>query len=150
MNSDGGLNRGTGTVKPTTSGALLARSDEARRKRTVLVVDDLETLRAFLCEFLEDTGYQVLSATNGQEALETANRFADGIDLLLTDLEMPGMDGFALAEALLMKRPRTRVLFISGEDSHYSFPTERVRDRLFLKKPFGVDKLRAKIAETLA
>jgi len=124
--------------------------DHTSRKKTVLVVDDLEMMRAFLCEFLEGAGYQVLSAGSGQEALELANKFAGVIDLLLTDVEMSGMHGFTLADLLVKERPRTRVLFISGEDAHHSFPTEQARNRLFLQKPFDADRLRAKVAETLS
>lgn len=124
--------------------------ENASRKQTILVVDDLETMRAFLCEFLEAAGYQVLSAPNGTEALDVAKKFRGVIDLLLTDLLMSGMHGFTLAELLLKERPRMRVLLISGEGPHGSFPTEQARNQLFLQKPFAADKLRAKVAEALS
>jgi len=122
----------------------------ASRKQTVLVVDDLDTMRAFLCEFLEGAGYQVLSAASGKEALEIAGRFGDVIDLLLTDLEMSEMHGFELAELLLKERPRARVLFISGETTHGPFPTEHARKQLFLQKPFAASELKARVAEALS
>jgi signal transduction histidine kinase/CheY-like chemotaxis protein len=81
---------------------------------TILLVDDERSLRAIACEILADHGYRVLEAGRGDEALEVADRHGPEIDLLLTDVVMPRMNGRALAETLLRLRPALKVLYMSG------------------------------------
>jgi CheY-like chemotaxis protein len=85
-----------------------------RSTGTVLLVEDEADLRELTGEVLADHGYTVLSAGEGAEALELARRHRGRIDLLLTDVVMPGMSGPDLAERLRTSRADTRVVFMSG------------------------------------
>jgi two-component system, cell cycle sensor histidine kinase and response regulator CckA len=89
-------------------------------------------------------GYVVLLATNGVRALQLASGHKGAIDLLLTDVEMPGMNGFEVAAALKKLRPATRVLFMSGRD----WPAE-ISDKDFVLKPFRIETLLDKVREIL-
>jgi two-component system cell cycle sensor histidine kinase/response regulator CckA len=82
--------------------------------RTVLLVEDERTLRKLTRKMLTEMGLTVLEAENGFQAIETAKRTETPIDLLLTDIVMPGMSGWALAETLSCLRPEMRVIYMSG------------------------------------
>jgi CheY-like chemotaxis protein len=85
-----------------------------RGSGTLLVVEDDETVRSFLCRILEQAGYSVVQAATGERALEIEASYAGQIDLLFTDVVMPGMSGRELADILVTRRPGTPVLFVSG------------------------------------
>jgi two-component system cell cycle sensor histidine kinase/response regulator CckA len=117
---------------------------------TVLVAEDEADLRDVLGNFLKSMGYTVLNAGDGLEALEVAKRYDGPIDLLLTDVMMPGMKGPELAARLKSFMPEASVIYMSGfADSHL-----RVRDlpgnTPFLQKPFGLDELRRIVLGSLA
>jgi PAS domain S-box-containing protein len=81
---------------------------------TILLVEDEEALRGLLQEVLAESGYKVLQASSGAEALRVSRAHAGPVDLLLTDVVMPGMGGREVATALAAERPGLRVLFASG------------------------------------
>ncbi len=81
---------------------------------TVLVVEDEEIVRTMCSRILGDLGYKVMQARNGTEAIATAQKYGDRIDLLLTDVVMPGMNGAELATQLVPHYPEVKVLFTSG------------------------------------
>jgi CheY-like chemotaxis protein len=81
---------------------------------TVLLVEDEESVRSMVRRVLEGQGYTVLSAANGDEALELARQHTADIDLVFTDVVMPGMNGSELVERLRESRPEIRVIFMSG------------------------------------
>ena len=81
---------------------------------TVLLVEDADALRKLARSFLADHGFHVLAAPNGEAAVEITKSHNGGIDLLLTDVVMPGMNGRCLADQLLAKWPALKVIFISG------------------------------------
>ena len=81
---------------------------------TILLVDDEVPLRRLIQRMLDDQGYHVLEASDGDEALRVAADYTGLIALLVTDVVMPGLDGFTLVERLPESHPETRVLFISG------------------------------------
>jgi PAS domain S-box-containing protein len=119
-----------------------------RGSEVVLVVEDSDPLREFDREVLELQGYTVLDAPNGHAALEVATA-QDRIDLLMSDVVLPGMNGRELAGRLMSQRPRLKVLFTSGH------PTE-VLERYgidagdsYLQKPFTLDTLARKVREVL-
>jgi len=123
---------------------------EHRGSETILVVEDEELVRRMIRKALERSGYRVLEAREGSEALAAARRHEGDLDLVLTDVVMPRMGGVALAERLREAWPRIRVLFMSG----YANPTGWTGTGLpaearFLEKPFGPRRVAEKVRETL-
>jgi PAS domain S-box-containing protein len=117
-------------------------SDQKIEKRTVLVVEDEQSLRKLTRNNLRDLGYTVLEAQNGAEALEIAGRTETPIDLLLTDVIMPGMSGRQLADALSPLRPEMRVLYMSGyTDGVIAARGILESGTLILRKPFTQGEL---------
>jgi len=86
----------------------------SRGSETILLVEDESPLRHVVCDLLKQLGYQVLEAGSGEEALVLAEKHGAGIDLLLTDVRMPEMEGPELASRLKGQRPELKVVFISG------------------------------------
>ncbi len=97
-------------------------------------------------EILQDSGYSVLEASNGVEALEVAKRYEGTIDLLLTDVVMPKMGGLALAKQLAVLRPGTKLLYMSGYTGS-SVVTQELIDHAsaLLQKPFTRNTLTRKV-----
>jgi len=118
---------------------------------TILLVEDDPPIRRLIRRSLDGQGYQLLEACNGLEALGLLADHHGPIDLLVTDVVMPQMDGFTLGERLVESHPETRVLFLSG----YADQSARVRHALkkvgsaFLLKPFTQSGLLQKICVQL-
>jgi DNA-binding NtrC family response regulator len=117
-------------------------------RSTILVVDDEESMRYFLEKTLRREGYDVVSAKDGPEALEIAQRTA--VDLVLADVRMPGMDGVALLRALRAFQPRVPVVLMTAYGT--------VQDALgamkqgatdYVLKPFRVEQIRETVARSL-
>jgi signal transduction histidine kinase len=126
--------------------AELARTAEGPSPGgTVLVVDDDDDLRRMVERVLRKAGYTVVIATHGAEALAVARAFAGEIDLLLTDMVMPGMTGQELLRALSVDRPRLQVVFMSGYH-----PGAPIDPRHFVAKPFDRETLLGAVADVLA
>jgi CheY-like chemotaxis protein len=119
-------------------------------RETVLLVEDEAMLRRVARDILEDLGYTVLSASNGTEAAQVAARYDGPVDLLLTDVVMPGMSGRAVAELILAARPGMRVLYMSGYTdgaiAHHGVLDAGVA---YLEKPFTIETLSAKVRAVL-
>ena len=135
---------------PTVDGASATQRSQpvatdarpAGRER-ILLVEDNDAVRGPVTEVLSQLGYEVVAAASPAEALECE---LDGIDLLVTDVVMPGMNGRELAETLLARHPETKVLYMSG------YTDDAVVSRgaigpgtAFLQKPFGADRLAQRI-----
>jgi CheY-like chemotaxis protein len=120
------------------------------RTETVLIVEDEDILRCLCVRILERLGYRVLQARNGDEAIAEAQGYGDRIDLLLTDVVMPGMNGAELATQLVLHYPEMKVLFTSGytEDviSHHGVLAEGVS---FIGKPYTPSALGRKVREII-
>jgi PAS domain S-box-containing protein len=117
---------------------------------TILLAEDEEDVRTLLCELLESHGHRVLQAGSPAQALVVSEGFAGHIDLLLTDVVMPGGTGRDLARHLMAARPDMKVLYISGYPEHGSSPGRVLESGVpFLPKPFTRDLLLAKLAEIL-
>ncbi len=114
----------------------------------ILVVEDEVLVRNFVCLQLQRDGYQVLAASDGLEAIEVARAYTGTIQMMVTDVVMPRMDGLALAERMLEERPGLRVLVMSGKLSTEmrGEPNTRLP---FLRKPFVAKDLRDKVKEVL-
>ena len=117
---------------------------------TILFVEDEEKLRAISCKSLVESGYTVLEASCGQDALRLHERHEGRIHLLVTDVVMPGMSGRELAERLVQLRPEMKVLYISGYTEnaivHHGVLDTGVE---FLQKPFTPTTLLVKIRGVL-
>ncbi len=117
---------------------------------TLLLVEDEEAVRGLTRMTLEAGGYRVLEASHGAEALRLAERHAEPIHLLVTDVVMPGMSGRELADRLTASRPGLRVLYLSGYTDDAVVRNGVLEAGVaFLQKPFGVDALARKVREVL-
>lgn len=116
---------------------------------TILLVDDEEGVRKLCSAVLLSNGYSVLEAVDGAAGLALYERNSSDIDLVLTDVVMPNMNGFELGERLAAKNPAPKILYMSGyRDSPIGGP-EGEPERTFLHKPFTPDALLLKIRESL-
>ena len=117
---------------------------------TVLLVEDEESVRQLVRDTLHAKGYRVLEAESGEGGLETAARHQGIIDLVITDVVMPGLGGREMVKQLLELRPATKVLYLSGytEDSILSDGSIE-RGTAFLQKPFSLQNLARKVREVL-
>ncbi len=123
----------------------------AKLTGTLLVAEDEPLVRQFVCATLRRLGCDVLEAETGEQALAVARAFSGRIDLLLSDVIMPGMTGPELAEHLLRDRPDVRVLLMSGyPGDELPLPQRGERSFPLLAKPFGGDALEEKLREMLA
>jgi eukaryotic-like serine/threonine-protein kinase len=130
--------------------APAAAEPRAALEETVLVVDDDAAIRSVMARTLQRVGYRVLVASNGVEALQVVNEYEGLLDLVVTDVQMDGMDGCQLACALFERDAEIKVLFVSGAG-----PAEPRRQGLlgrdgsFLQKPFAPDALIARVEALL-
>jgi PAS domain S-box-containing protein len=120
-----------------------------RGSETVLLVEDEDVVRNLARRVLHDSGYRVIEAGSGEEALRLAGEHADRIDLLLTDVVMPGMNGRELADRLAEIRPGTRVVFMSGYTEDVIVKRGVSGRRAFLAKPFTPPMLARSVREAL-
>jgi two-component system, cell cycle sensor histidine kinase and response regulator CckA len=137
--------------EPTAEIAATTRVDETvGGSETILLVEDSEALRKLTRSFLETHGFKVLVAQDGEEALQVEARHPGKIDLLLTDVVMPGINGRALAEKLLPKQLGMRVLYISGyTDSFVARHGVLEEGMVLLHKPFTEEVLIRKVRDVL-
>jgi CheY-like chemotaxis protein len=120
----------------------MEQTPELRAQKTLLVVDDNPENLQFVSKLLTCSDFNVVTAANGQDALQQARAYKSDIHLLLTDFEMPGMSGVDLATKLTVERPKTHVLLMSGFIGGMLVLNEGWH---FLAKPFIPSQLRALI-----
>jgi two-component system cell cycle sensor histidine kinase/response regulator CckA len=139
--------------------AVTAEAESEARERsagdltgtgTILLVEDEDAVRVFSARALRNKGYQVLEARSGEAALSVLNTESNRIDLLVSDVVMPHMDGPTLIRHVRDKRPDMKVIFISG------YTEDKFRDQIdagehihFLPKPFSLKQLAGKVKEVL-
>jgi signal transduction histidine kinase/CheY-like chemotaxis protein len=122
-----------------------------RGSETILVVEDEPDVRELACEFLRVSGYSVLEARNGVEAVAVVARHSGTIHVVLTDMVMPKMGGAELAERLRAIRPDTKVVLMSGYSEYFNEPRNQdISPALILQKPFSRPSLVEKIREALS
>jgi len=131
--------RATGDARPPLHG-----------HETILLVEDEETLRKLTLNVLQSMGYTVLEAGHGAEACRISHKHTAKIDLLLTDVVMPGMNGPALAQQLSAQRPEIKVLYMSGYTGQAVGQGILPEGSNFLPKPFTREKLGRRVREALA
>jgi DNA-binding response OmpR family regulator len=108
----------------------------------ILIVDDEPVIRNIVRVALEEEGYFILTAADGEEALLLSRTFPGAIHLLLTDVQMPKLNGLQLRERLREERPATRVLLMSGR-------VGMAAEQAFLAKPFSRDVLKERVRRML-
>jgi PAS domain S-box-containing protein len=132
------------------SGTKTAEIAIPKGSETVLLVEDEEVVRGLTCQILEEAGYRVLVAPQGEEAIRLGNEHAKEIHLLLTDVVMPGADGKEVADRLSSSCPGIKVLFMSGYTDeaivHHGILDADVK---FIQKPFTPAALATKVREVL-
>ncbi len=118
---------------------------------TILLVEDEDAVRMFSSRALREKGYRIIEASNGESALEFLKKNASTIDLVITDVVMPKMDGPTLMDHIKNLNPKMKVIFISG------YTENNFRDSLtqnnhvhFLSKPFNLKELANKVKEVLS
>ena len=132
-------------------GAESLAEPNRRGGRTILLADDQPAILFLITAFLKEHGFHILTAGDGRAALELANGYEGHIDLLISDVLMPEMNGLALARELSLVRPGIPTLLMSGDPGQFA---QAVRDAGlesgFLQKPFGLPQLLAKVQEMTA
>ncbi len=123
---------------------------QPRGMGTILVAEDEDALRQAMSGYLSSLGYTVLEAGSGKQALSVASQHEGHIDLLLTDLVMPGMSGTELAQTLGSLRPEMKTICMSGysDDVTLRHGIQEL-SATFLNKPFSLGLLARKVRETL-
>jgi two-component system cell cycle sensor histidine kinase/response regulator CckA len=117
---------------------------------TILLVEDEDAVRLFSARALRNKGYQVLEARSGEAALEIINEHLDDVNLIISDVVMPRMDGPTLIKEVRTRRTDVPVIFISGyaEDA-FRRRVDAGEEAHFLLKPFTLKQLAAKVKEVL-
>lgn len=144
-------------VPDETTETAAAKGDEAETSRdltgagTVLLVEDEDAVRMFSARALRNKGYTVLEAKSGEAAMDVLNKGESKIDLLITDVVMPHMDGPSLIREVRESRPEIKVICISGyaEDA-FRKKLDRSADIHFLPKPFSLNQLAGTVKKVMA
>ena len=139
-----------GAAKDTAAEAKPPRVD-LTGQGTILLVEDEEGLRSLNARGLRSRGYTVIEASNGVEALEVFDEKDGAVDLVVSDVVMPEMDGPTLLRAMRQRNPELKIIFVSGyaEDA-FAKSLEENEKFDFLAKPFALSALVAKVKETMA
>ena len=125
-------------------------NEQARGSETILLVEDEEAVRGLTSRILEKQGYRVIAAQHGREAMDIATKEAGHIDLVLTDIVMPGMNGRGLVERLAGIRPRIKSLYMSGYTDDDIVRRGFIEpSKSFLQKPFTSEALLQTVRKVL-
>lgn len=117
---------------------------------TVLLAEDEDDLRDAIASMLEDVGVHVITSTNGNDALLKQDEYDDDIDLLLTDVVMPGLDGIKLSEMFKALRPHSKIIYMSGYPSSDAFDSDGMQENaFFMAKPVEFEDLKQALYKTL-
>ena len=128
----------------------MTNSHVAGGSETILIAEDEPDLRELTRIFLESFGYKVLEAGSAEQAIRTAEEFGAPIHLLLTDVIMPGMSGRQLAENILRKDPRTKIVYMTGYTDDMVVQHKVLEPGVqLLQKPFTRAELALKVRSTL-
>jgi two-component system cell cycle sensor histidine kinase/response regulator CckA len=118
---------------------------------TILLVEDTLVVRTVVRAFLEADGYRIFEAERGEDAIALARAHDGSIDIVLTDIVLPGMNGKQMAEELSAERPNVKVLYMSGYTNDPELQAGRLPPRTaFIQKPFTGDELRAALRDLAA
>lgn len=142
---------GEGIVTEPAEEPERAAARDVTGQDTILLVEDEDAVRSFAARALRMRGYTVMEASGGEAALEIVRRHPGAIDLLISDVVMPNMDGPTLVRAARRIRPEMRIIYMSGyaEDA-FRRNEEKAEELHFLPKPFGLKQLVAKVKDVLS
>jgi DNA-binding NtrC family response regulator len=115
-----------------------------------MVIDDESNIVVMLSQILTELGYHVISATSGREALILSDQYAPAIDMVLTDIIMPELNGPDIVQMLRRRRPALKALYMSGYASNAAAQIGSLKpDAAFLQKPFSSETLTQCIRKVL-
>ncbi|MES1175873.1 MAG: response regulator [Myxococcales bacterium] len=135
--------------KPVTK-VIMPEPELPRGNETILLVEDEVLVRSLVSKFLLSQGYRVLSAARGSDAVQLAAQHGAGIDLLVSDVILPNMNGRQIYEKLAEDRPSLRVLFMSGYTENIIAPHGVLESGFyFVQKPFSLKELARKVRQAL-
>ena len=137
------------TREPAESAPRGKPAQPGKGSETILLVEDEDGVRKLCSAVLQSNGYTVLEAVDGAAGLAVYEKNAGQIDLLLTDVVMPRMNGFELAKNVVANDSRLSILYMSGYRDHPVNPSGRDARWAFLHKPFTPDALLLKVRESL-
>jgi CheY-like chemotaxis protein len=133
-------------AKETSVAVAQAKTPEAPTgSKTILIVEDDDTVRDLVCEVLKQQGHSIMSARNGGDALQMARQFEGHIDLLITDMIMRRIDGKMLSRKMKSIWPHIKVMFMSGYGGDV-VNDEDLKEHVFLPKPFLPQDLIEKVS----
>jgi two-component system cell cycle sensor histidine kinase/response regulator CckA len=121
-----------------------------RPERTILLVEDDQSVRSIIARELESHGYRVLEAADGREAMDRVRGFDGKLDAVVTDIQMPELDGRALVDALAELRPGLAVLLMSGLPDEQLIQQSTAIGLPFIQKPFTGEELASQVERVLA
>jgi two-component system, cell cycle sensor histidine kinase and response regulator CckA len=125
-------------------------SGTGNNAETILIVEDESAVLNMITDILQSKGYNLLRAQNGDEALEVGRQFQGKIDLVLTDIVMPGMSGGELVQQLQRVKPEIRILYMSGYTKYTVVSPGSLQSvDAFIWKPFTPAELLQKVREVL-
>lgn len=138
------------STQTTTENISEKKNTDLTGSGTILLVEDEDAVRMFSSRALRDKGYRIIEASNGESALEFIQKNASIIDLVITDVVMPKMDGPTLMEHIKEFNPKMKIIFISGytEDSFRNSLANNSQVH-FLSKPFNLKELAGKVKEVM-
>jgi CheY-like chemotaxis protein len=129
---------------------VIPKGEQVRGSETILLVEDEEAVRRLTSRILEKRGYRVIPAQDGREAMEIGARESEQIDLVLTDIVMPGMNGRGLVERLAGIRPGIKSLYMSGYTDDDIVRRGFIEpSKVFLQKPFTSEALLQTVRKVL-
>ena len=133
---------------------IMKRNKEKKKLRTgtetILIVDDEPSVLSLCKSILEMLGYSILKANGQDEAIRLANEYKDRIDLLLTDIVMPGMNGRELSLRILALKPSIKCLYMSGYAEDFIARQGVLEDGVeYVSKPFSIKELADKVRDAI-
>ncbi|MGC4065133.1 MAG: response regulator [Polyangiaceae bacterium] len=138
----------------STATTTVGTADEGVRggTETILVCEDAHSVRVLAVRLLREAGYRVIVAETGEQAVKLAEEYSDGpIDVLLTDVILPGIDGRRVAEQVLAIHPKAQVLFVSGYTANIlaNHGVEQWEHLELLEKPYTRNSLLSRLRQIL-
>jgi CheY-like chemotaxis protein len=128
---------------------IRSMAEASRSPQTILLVDDDPVVRAVASRLLRRSEYSVLEASGGMEALRILRGQDQAVDLMLTDILMPDLNGWELSELVRAEFPAVRILYMSGFADSESVRSRSLSDSHFLPKPFGFESLTQAVQNVL-